>query len=107
LISGALNLLDPTATVGTKFGTFSMTATVALTTPVIYQFTRNGGNATLQAINGVARTTYTVLSTTNLALPLTSWDVAANGAFADDGQTTNSIPVTIGNSTRFFRLRQP
>lgn len=107
LISGALNVLDPTAVVGTKFGTFNMTATVSFPAPVISQFAVSGGNATLQATNGLPGSPYTVLSTTNITLPATSWDITATGTFADDGTTTNSIPVPAGENARFFRLQQP
>ncbi len=107
LISGALNLLDPTATVGTKFGTFSMNATVLLPTPLIHRFARNGGMVTLEAMNGLPNGGYTVLSSTNLALPLAAWSVSATGSFDASGTCSNSIPTLPGESARFFRLQQP
>jgi len=113
-ISGALRidqglfLLDSTASVGAVFGSFTLTATIApVPPPFIAQLTVDTTTATLHATNGVPTSSYTVLSTTNLALPMGSWDVAAIGTFADDGKTTNTIPITAGEAARFFRLQQP
>ncbi len=107
-IDQGLFLLDSTATPGAVFGSITVTATIApVPPPVIQQLTVDAGNATLQATNGVPASSYTVLSTTNLALPMTSWDIATTGTFADDGMTTNSVPITVGESIRFFRLQQP
>ncbi|MFO1476426.1 MAG: hypothetical protein U1F98_07230 [Verrucomicrobiota bacterium] len=113
-ISGALRidqglfLLDQTAVVGTTFGSFTLTATIApVPPPVIEQLTVDATTATLQASDGIPAGSYTVLTTTNLALPMSSWDVAATGTFADDGNTTNAIPIIAGEAARFFRLQQP
>jgi hypothetical protein len=89
-------------------GTFNFTGyTVPFTTPVISRVTVAGGNATLLGSNGLAGSGFTVLSTTNLNLPVASWDASTTGTFANDGNTTNSIPVNSGEPARFFRLQQP
>ena len=107
-IDQALFLLDSSAVVGTTFGGFTLTATVApVPPPLITQLTVDANNATLQAANGVPASSCVVLTTTNLALPMSSWEVAATGTFADDGNTTNSIPISAGEAARFFRLQQP
>jgi hypothetical protein len=110
LISGALNVLDPSAAIGTKFGTFNLTATVVpapVATPIIQRFALAGGKTTLLATNGLPVSSYNVLSTTNLALPMSAWDVLTNGYFSADGKASNSIPVPAGEDARFFRLQQP
>jgi len=89
-------------------GTFNFTGyTAPFTTPVVSSLAVSGGNVTLQGTNGLAGSGYSVLSTTNLALPVASWDVSSTGTFAGDGKTTNSIPVSTGERARFFRLQQP
>lgn len=107
-IDQALFLLDSSAVVGTTFGSFTLTATIApVPPPLITQLTVDASTATLQATNGIPASSYTVLTTTNTALPMTSWEIAATGTFADDGQTTNTIPIVAGEAARFFRLQQP
>ncbi|HUJ70681.1 MAG TPA: hypothetical protein VLZ30_00445 [Verrucomicrobiae bacterium] len=113
-ISGALRidqglfLLDSTASVGAVFGGFTLTATIApVPPPFVTQLNVDASAATLQVTNGIPASSYTVLSTTNLALPLSSWEAAATGAFADDGNATNTIPINAGEAARFFRLQQP
>ncbi len=107
-IDQALFLLDSSAVVGTTFGNFTLTATIApVPPPFITQLTVDANAATLHATNGVPAGSYYVLSTTNLALPTTSWEVAATGTFADDGNTTNTIPIIAGEAARFFRLQHP
>ena len=89
-------------------GTFTFTGyTVPFTTPVISRLSLGGGKATLLGANGLAGSGYTVISTTNLALPSTAWDIHGTGTFADDGKTTNAIPVTASEAGQFFRLQQP
>jgi hypothetical protein len=107
-IDQGLFLLDSSANVGAVFGNFTLTATIApVPPPFIAQLTVDANNATLQATNGIPASSYTVLSTTNLAVPMTSWNVTAIGTFADDGKTTNAIPIIAGEAARFFRLQQP
>jgi len=89
-------------------GTFNFTGyTVPFTAPVVSSLAVSGGNVTLRGTNGLAGSGYSVLSTTNLVLPVASWDVSGTGTFAGDGTTTNSIPVSAGERARFFRLQQP
>jgi hypothetical protein len=89
-------------------GTFNFTGyTVPFTTPVVSSLAVSGGNVTLQGTNGLAGSGYSVLSTTNLALPVAAWDVSAAGTFSGDGKTTNLIPVSAGERARFYQLQQP
>jgi len=108
LISGALFILDPSAVVGTKIGTFNLTADIVLPlAPVIHHFAVSAGTATLLATNGPPGGGYTVLSSTNLASPVSQWETVSTGTFAGDGTATNSIPSNAGEAARFFRLQQP
>jgi len=89
-------------------GTFTFTGyTVPLTATTITQLSVAGGVVTVQGAKGLAGTGYTVLSTTNLTSPVGCWQVSGTGTFAGDGTMTNTIPITGGESARFFRLQQP
>ncbi len=97
----------PTNTLA-NVGTFSFSGyTVPLTTPAVSSVALAGSNVTLQATNGLAGSSYTVLSTTNIKTPLVLWSVSATGNFSADGKATNSISVPAGEAARFFRLQQP
>ncbi|HWD92603.1 MAG TPA: autotransporter-associated beta strand repeat-containing protein [Verrucomicrobiae bacterium] len=79
--------------------TVTSTGSLALGRPVI-----NNGNLELTG-TGTPGTAYTLLTTTNLALPLAQWTTNATGTFSSGGTSTNDIPVDSTN--RFFLLRQP
>jgi len=89
-------------------GTFSFSGyTVPLTTPMVSSVALTGSSLTLQATNGLAGSSYTVLSTTNIETPLVLWSISATGNFSADGKATNSIAVPVGEAARYFRLQQP
>jgi hypothetical protein len=89
-------------------GTFTFTGyTAPFTTPVISQLTAADGNLVLQATNGLASSGYTLLSTTNLALPTSAWTATATGSFDGNGISSNSISINPAEPARFFQLQQP
>jgi autotransporter-associated beta strand protein len=73
--------------------------TVTLNKPIV-----SGGNLILTG-TGNANTPYTLLSTTNVALPLSQWITNVSSAFDNTGNASNAIPLSTTN--RFFLLRQP
>jgi hypothetical protein len=87
-------------------GTFSLTvATRAV--PAISPLTKAGGNVILRGANGEAGSSFNLLSSTNLALPLSVWTTNATANFDGNGNLSNSIPVNAAEPARFFRLQQP
>jgi autotransporter-associated beta strand protein len=64
------------------------------------------GTLILNAINGAANGPFAVLTSTNAALPSSSWTVAATGNFDGAGNLT-SFPVTVDPTTpqQFFLLK--
>jgi len=89
-------------------GTFDFTGyTAPLTAPVIHQLAMSGGNLTLQATNGLPGSSFTLVSATNLAQPLSQWSAAVTGAFDGNGASSNSVPVIPTEPARFFRIQQP
>jgi len=88
-------------------GNFVFTGyTVPLSTPVINQLTVSGGNLIARATNGLAGSSYSLLSATNVSLPSSAWTTSATGVFDGSGACSNAIPVT-AEPARFFRLKQP
>jgi len=66
--------------------------------------TVSGGNLILTG-TGAPNTGYTLLSSTNVTLPLSQWTTNATGTFGSGGTSSNAIPLDSTN--RFFLLRQP
>jgi hypothetical protein len=89
-------------------GSFTFTGyTVPFSTPVISQWAVTGGGLMVQGTNGLAGSSYSVLSSTNLAQPLSEWTTVAIGAFDRNGMASTAIAFTPGEPARFFRLQQP
>ena len=64
----------------------------------------SNGNLVLTA-NGAPGTGYTLLSSTNVALPIAQWTTNSTGTFDGSGSLSNAIPL--GSSNVFYLLRQP
>lgn len=89
-------------------GTFSFTGyTVPFTTPVISHLEVAGGNVHVQGTNGLTGSSYSVLSSKDLTLPLASWAAVATGTFDGHGNSSNSIAINPGESARYYLLQQP
>ena len=75
-------------------GTVSITALLPLPSITTVDFsTLSGGSITLNAINGAPNGPVTVLSSTNLALPVSSWTAVTTTTF--DGNGNLNLPVTV------------
>lgn len=68
---------------------------------------QNGTNLVLSGFGGSPGGTYSLLSQTNVALPLSFWTPVATGEFAADGRFTNSIVVDPTKPSRFFDIQVP
>ena len=76
--------------------------------PVIVSFGRDGlGNLILQGTNGAAGSSYTVLSSTNVAAPLSTWTTNTTGAFSGSGAFSNAIPLNVTAPQHYYLLRVP
>lgn len=64
----------------------------------------SGGNLVITG-NGSPGTGYTLLTSTNIAVPLAQWATNTTGTFNGSGASSNAIPLDRTN--RFFLLRQP
>ena len=89
-------------------GTFTFTGyTVPFSAPVIQPLAPADGGLILRATNGLPGGGYTLLTTTNLALPVSAWTSIASGAFDNSGASSNTIPESATGAASFYLLRQP
>jgi autotransporter-associated beta strand protein len=75
-------------------------------TPVINSFSMNGANLVMSGTNGYANGAFYLLSTTNVALPLSSWSRVLTNTFDASGNfsVTNQQST---NSQRYYMLQLP
>jgi hypothetical protein len=55
--------------------------------------------------NGLANSLYFVLTSTNVALPLSSWTVEGANTFDTNGNFSVSVPYSAGDSARFYVIK--
>jgi hypothetical protein len=67
----------------------------------------SGGSFVLMGNGGMPGASYTLLTSTNLLTPLSSWSTNMSGALDNLGALSNYIPITASDSARFFNIRTP
>ena len=75
--------------------------------PVLSDVGLSNGNLTFNGTGGSPGAGYTLLTTTNIALPLADWTTNSTGVFDGTGSFSASIPVHGSAPKAFFRLRTP
>src|SRR5204863_1101026 len=75
--------------------------------PVMTSASVQGGNLVISGTNGYINGTYYVLSSTNVALPLSSWEPIATNSFDGAGNFTFSAPIDPAKPQRFFMMQVP
>lgn len=63
------------------------------------------GKLILTGTGGAPNHSYSVLTTTNLLTPLSSWTVSTNGTLDGSGAFSNAIPINGSQPAGFFRLK--
>lgn len=71
--------------------------------PPILSASVNGGNVVVQGTNGLTGRKYTLLSTTNLELPVTNWTAVSVGV-SFNGPTFSSTN-TVSNPSSFYKVK--
>jgi len=66
----------------------------------------SGGNLILTGV-GTPGNSYVVLTSTNVAAPLSAWTTNVTGVFNGAGLFSNAIPTSASAPAHFFRLRTP
>jgi hypothetical protein len=69
--------------------------------------TISGSNLILTGAGGTAGGAYSLLSTTNLALPLSLWTTNVSGTFSGTGTFSNAIPIIKSQPGTYFVLKTP
>jgi hypothetical protein len=75
--------------------------------PVVNPPVISGGNLILTGSGGSPGGSYTLLTSTNLAIPIAAWTTNATGTFSGSGAFSNSIPISQSQAAQFFLLRTP
>jgi hypothetical protein len=78
-----------------------------LAPPRITGLNVSGGNIVLAGTNGPLSGNYYLLSSTNLALPLSNWTRLATNAFDSGGAFNVTNPVDPHDGQRYYRLQLP
>jgi hypothetical protein len=58
-------------------------------------------------LQGTSGGTYSLLTATNLATPVTSWTTNTTGVFNGSGAFSNAIPINVSTRASFFRMKTP
>jgi hypothetical protein len=74
--------------------------------PVIEQVQADGGGVVVSGVGGVAGAPYYVLTSTDLALPLSQWTILATNLFGGAGEFEFTNAVN-GTPQQFFRVEVP
>jgi hypothetical protein len=75
--------------------------------PSFASITRSGTNLIVTGTNGEPNAHYDVLTSTNVALPLTNWFNLFTNQFNASGAFSFTNPIAPGEPQRFFQLRTP
>jgi hypothetical protein len=91
-------------------GNFDGTGTLVVnhaipSSPHINSISLNGTSLALTATNGSASGPWTLLQSTNLALPLSQWEINAAGVFDSNGNLSTNIANVATNKLEFYILK--
>ena len=75
--------------------------------PAIGSVVRADTNVLISGTSGAPWGGYSVVSSTNVTLPVATWGAVAFGAFDGSGQFSITIPIDPATPQRFFRVRAP
>ncbi len=84
-------------------GTISVVSTTP-STPNINNVLRSGGNLVFSGTNGPANGTFFVLTSTNIASPLSHWMVLSTNSFDASGNFRVTNAIVVGGSPVFFAM---
>lgn len=88
--------------------TYSAVSSTVLS-PVTILFQSSGGNLILDGSGGPAAAgkSYTLLSTTNLTVPVSQWTPVTTSSFDSSGNFSNAVPLSPTNKALFFKIAVP
>jgi hypothetical protein len=80
---------------------------VGASQPVINSTKVSGGNLIFSGSGGTALGSYSVLTATNIATPLSSWTIVTSGAFDGTGAFSFTNPISPAIPQQFYLLKTP
>jgi T5SS/PEP-CTERM-associated repeat protein len=80
---------------------------IAPSQPAFTSITLSGTNIVIAGTNGPAGANYSVLTATNVALPLSNWVSIATNQFDSSGNFSFTRTIVPGERQRYFRIRIP
>jgi len=86
-------------------GTLKVVSTVP--PPTITSVTQVGGNLVLAGSGGAPNGPYSVVTATDVALPVTSWSVLGSANFDGNGNFSYPTPISLSTPQRFYLIRVP
>jgi hypothetical protein len=86
-------------------GTISVTGSLLL--PLISTLSYSGSSVTVSGTRGVTNGTYYVLTATDIAQPLASWEVVLTNNFDAIANFSFTNAVDPGDPLRFYRIQLP
>ncbi len=78
-----------------------------LTLPTMAPPKVSAGNLILTGTGSPPNAGYTLLTATNVTIPLANWTVSVTGTLDSSGAFSNAIPINVTNPASFFRFRMP
>jgi autotransporter-associated beta strand protein len=75
--------------------------------PRVTSVTTSGGNLILTGVGGPPGAGYTLLSSTNITAPRSTWTTNLTGVFDGSAAFSNAVPINLSQPARFFILRAP
>jgi autotransporter-associated beta strand protein len=107
IVSGGGLAAGTTATLQISGGQLNLVVSAnAPSTPHITGINLNGTTLSIAATNGGAGNNWTLLQSTNVALPLSQWQTNLTGMFDNNGNLSTNIANTVSNSQEFYILKQ-
>ena len=97
---------SPSLLMGNNISALAPDVPVTSSQPVITHVTLSGQNVILSGTNGLMNAAFNLLSTTNLANPLSNWTVTASGQFDVNGDFVITNAIVPGAQQTFYRLQQ-
>lgn len=89
----------------TNNGSIQVVSEVVVTPPTLSGGKALGGGQFEMTFSGTSNQTYSVLTATNLTLPLANWTVLTSGKFG--GASVIYTNTTATNKTQFYRIKSP
>jgi hypothetical protein len=80
---------------------------IGVAVPKFASINLSGTSLIITGTGGPPNTTYAVLTSTNVALPVSNWTSVATNQFGAGGEFSFTNSIAPGTPPRFYRIRTP